>query len=29
MVELHQEELMRDWDLVMSGKEPFNIQPLQ
>jgi hypothetical protein len=27
--ELHQEELMRGWDLVMNGKEPFKIQPLQ
>ena len=27
--ELHQQELMNDWNLVMSGKEPVNIQPLQ
>ncbi|HBF33338.1 TPA: hypothetical protein DDW35_02115 [Candidatus Sumerlaeota bacterium] len=27
--ELHQEELMADWKLVMSGEEPFKIQPLQ
>ncbi len=27
--ELHQEELMADWQLVMSGEEPFKIQPLQ
>lgn len=27
--ELHQEELMKDWDLVMNGEEPFKIQPLQ
>jgi hypothetical protein len=27
--ELHQEELLNDWDLVMNGKEPFKIQPLQ
>lgn len=27
--ELHQEELLEDWDLVMNGKEPFKIQPLQ
>jgi hypothetical protein len=27
--ELHQEELMADWRLVMSGEEPFKIQPLQ
>lgn len=27
--ELHQEELMANWDLVMSGEEPFRIPPLQ
>ena len=27
--ELHQEEPMADWDLVMNGEEPFKIQPLQ
>ncbi len=27
--ELHQEELMADWDLLMNGEEPFKIQPLQ
>ena len=27
--ELHQEELMNDWNLVMNGEEPFKIQPLQ
>lgn len=27
--ELHQEELMANWDLVMNGEEPFRIQPLQ
>jgi hypothetical protein len=27
--ELHQEELMHDWNLVMNGEEPFKIQPLQ
>ena len=27
--ELHQEELMADWALVMNGEEPFKIQPLQ
>ncbi len=27
--ELHQEELMADWDLVMNSEEPFKIQPLQ
>jgi hypothetical protein len=27
--ELHQEELMADWNLAMNGEEPFKIQPLQ
>jgi len=27
--ELHQEELMANWKLVMNGEEPFKIQPLQ
>ncbi|MDQ7825692.1 MAG: DUF4160 domain-containing protein [Candidatus Eremiobacteraeota bacterium] len=27
--ELHQEELMADWRLVMNGEEPFKIAPLQ
>ncbi len=27
--ELHQDELMADWNLVMNGDEPFKIQPLQ
>jgi hypothetical protein len=27
--ELHQDELMADWKLVMNGEEPFKIQPLQ
>jgi len=27
--ELHKEELMADWRLVMNGEEPFKIQPLQ
>ena len=27
--ELHQEELMADWHLIMNGEEPFKIQPLQ
>lgn len=27
--ELHQEELMADWNLLMNGEEPFRIQPLQ
>jgi hypothetical protein len=28
-VELHIEELLADWNLVMNGEEPFKIQPLQ
>jgi len=28
-MELHQEELMADWQLVVNGEEPFKIQPLQ
>ncbi|MCF8077594.1 MAG: DUF4160 domain-containing protein [Desulfotignum sp.] len=27
--ELHQEELMANWKLVMNGEEPFKIKPLQ
>ena len=27
--ELHQEDLMADWSLVMNGEAPFKIQPLQ
>jgi hypothetical protein len=27
--ELHQDELMADWELVMNGEEPLKIQPLQ
>jgi hypothetical protein len=27
--ELHQEDLLADWKLVMNGEEPFKIQPLQ
>jgi len=27
--ELHQEELMADWNLIMNGENPFKIQPLQ
>jgi hypothetical protein len=26
---LHQEELMADWNLVMNGENPFQIQPLR
>jgi hypothetical protein len=27
--EIHQDELLADWELVMNGEEPFKIQPLQ
>ncbi|MBT5832441.1 MAG: DUF4160 domain-containing protein [Candidatus Latescibacteria bacterium] len=27
--ELHQEELLANWNLVMIGEPPFKIQPLQ
>lgn len=27
--ELHQDELMANWRLIMNGEEPFKIQPLQ
>ena len=27
--ELHQDELMANWSLVMNGEEPFRVQPLQ
>jgi hypothetical protein len=27
--ELHQDELMANWHLVMNGEDPFKIQPLQ
>lgn len=27
--ELHQDELIANWNLVMNGEEPFKIQPLQ
>lgn len=27
--ELHQEELLADWELVINGEDPFKIQPLQ
>ncbi|MFW5836060.1 MAG: DUF4160 domain-containing protein [bacterium] len=26
--ELHQDELIADWQLVMNGEKPFSIQPL-
>ena len=28
-IEIHQEELMVDWDLAVNGDEPFRIAPLQ
>jgi len=27
--ELHKEELLANWDLVMNGEQPFKIQPLK
>lgn len=27
-IELHQEELLADWDLAIRGEEPFRIAPL-
>lgn len=27
--ELHRDELMADWQLVMSGEDPFKIEPLR
>lgn len=27
--ELHQEELIANWQLVMNGEKPFNIEPLK
>ena len=27
--ELHQEELMADWNLIINGENPLKIQPLQ
>lgn len=27
--EIHQDELQKDWELVMSGQTPFKITPLQ
>ena len=27
--ELHQDELMANWKLVMNGEEPFKVQPLR
>ena len=28
-VEIHKEELLADWELAVSGEEPFRIAPLQ
>jgi uncharacterized protein DUF4160 len=28
-VEIHQEELMANWDLAVSGQQPFRIDPLR
>ena len=28
-VELHQDELMADWELAVSGQQPFKIDPLR
>lgn len=28
-VEIHQEELMADWNLAVSGQQPFRIDPLR
>jgi len=28
-VELHQEELMADWELAVSGEQPYKIDPLR
>jgi hypothetical protein len=27
--EVHQEELMANWQLIMNGEQPFKIQPLR
>jgi len=27
--ELHQEELIADWELIMNNEEPYKIQPLR
>lgn len=29
LAEIHQDELMADWELVINGEEPFQIQPLR
>jgi hypothetical protein len=28
-VEIHKEELMADWELAVTGDQPFRIAPLQ
>ncbi len=28
-IELHKEELMADWDLAVSGEQPYKIDPLR
>jgi hypothetical protein len=28
-VEIHREELMADWDLAVSGQQPYKIEPLR
>lgn len=28
-IEIHQEDLMADWELAVAGEEPFRIAPLQ
>jgi len=28
-VEIHQEELLANWDIAQSGEEPFRIEPLR
>lgn len=28
-VEMHQDELMADWELAVNGQQPFKIEPLR
>ncbi|MBD3421784.1 MAG: DUF4160 domain-containing protein [Chitinivibrionales bacterium] len=28
-IEIHQDELIADWELAVAGEEPFRIAPLQ
>jgi hypothetical protein len=28
-IEIHKDELMADWDLAVSGQQPFKIDPLR